>query len=328
MIRLEYEMTYTETVDGPLGPTTGWPLGERAALAGHHRDTARTADRWIDATLAMPVTYAGRYAWRSRLGNRRFGGGPDRSCELFGRERLGEEAAGGGYVLRSERCFGLGRHVEHPRARAVLHDGDGDPSTVGSDQRKICQQKVDGPRRLAKKCQGLLCVVGFQDLVAGIGEVQPDDRADIVFVFDEKHPQAAGRSRLAGRSALVWLRRRCRELDDECAALRGARGDRDRAVGLFDDPQCDGAPETGSLPISLVAKKGSKIRLRSSSDMPQPVSLIEMLTVSPSRGARSRATLARTLSCPPSGIASRALSARAMSARVQLLAIRQDQRAV
>jgi hypothetical protein len=27
MIELEYEMTYAETIDGPLGPTTGSPLG-------------------------------------------------------------------------------------------------------------------------------------------------------------------------------------------------------------------------------------------------------------------------------------------------------------
>jgi Protein of unknown function (DUF3237) len=29
MIELEYEMTYAETIDGPLGPTAGSPLGER-----------------------------------------------------------------------------------------------------------------------------------------------------------------------------------------------------------------------------------------------------------------------------------------------------------
>jgi len=29
MIALEYEMTYAETITGPLGPTTGLPLGER-----------------------------------------------------------------------------------------------------------------------------------------------------------------------------------------------------------------------------------------------------------------------------------------------------------
>ena len=41
MIELEYEMTYAETIDGPLGPTTGSPLGDRlcwqittATLAG------------------------------------------------------------------------------------------------------------------------------------------------------------------------------------------------------------------------------------------------------------------------------------------------------
>jgi hypothetical protein len=29
MIELEYEMTYAETIEGPLGPTSGAPLGER-----------------------------------------------------------------------------------------------------------------------------------------------------------------------------------------------------------------------------------------------------------------------------------------------------------
>jgi hypothetical protein len=29
MIELEYEMTYAETIEGPLGPTDGSPLGER-----------------------------------------------------------------------------------------------------------------------------------------------------------------------------------------------------------------------------------------------------------------------------------------------------------
>jgi hypothetical protein len=53
MIELAYEMTYTEEIDGPLGPTVGAPLGERlcwqvvrAALRGPR----------IDATLAMPGT--------------------------------------------------------------------------------------------------------------------------------------------------------------------------------------------------------------------------------------------------------------------------------
>ena len=29
MIALEYEMTYSETIEGPLGPTAGSPVGER-----------------------------------------------------------------------------------------------------------------------------------------------------------------------------------------------------------------------------------------------------------------------------------------------------------
>jgi hypothetical protein len=29
MIGLQYEMTYEETIEGPLGSTSGWPVGER-----------------------------------------------------------------------------------------------------------------------------------------------------------------------------------------------------------------------------------------------------------------------------------------------------------
>lgn len=50
-IGLEYEMTYRETIEGPLAPTTGSPLGER--LCWKVASASLTGDR-IDATLAMP----------------------------------------------------------------------------------------------------------------------------------------------------------------------------------------------------------------------------------------------------------------------------------
>jgi hypothetical protein len=53
MIDLEYEMTYSETIDGPLGPTTGSPLGERLCW---HVTTATLAGPRINATLAMSAT--------------------------------------------------------------------------------------------------------------------------------------------------------------------------------------------------------------------------------------------------------------------------------
>jgi Protein of unknown function (DUF3237) len=53
MIELEYEMTYAETIDGPLGPTTGSPLGERLCW---QVSTAILHGPRIDATLAMPAT--------------------------------------------------------------------------------------------------------------------------------------------------------------------------------------------------------------------------------------------------------------------------------
>ena len=53
MIELEYEMTYAETIEGPLGPTTGSPLGERMCW---QITTATLRGPRIDATLAMPGT--------------------------------------------------------------------------------------------------------------------------------------------------------------------------------------------------------------------------------------------------------------------------------
>jgi hypothetical protein len=53
VIALEYAMTYAETIDGPLGPTTGSPLGERVCW----QVTAATLrGPRIDASLAMPGT--------------------------------------------------------------------------------------------------------------------------------------------------------------------------------------------------------------------------------------------------------------------------------
>lgn len=53
MIELEYEMTYAETIEGPLGPTVGSPLGERVCW---EVATATLRGPRIDATLAMPGT--------------------------------------------------------------------------------------------------------------------------------------------------------------------------------------------------------------------------------------------------------------------------------
>ena len=53
MITLEYEMTYAETIDGPLGPTSGSPLGERLCW---QVTTATLHGPRIEATLAMPGT--------------------------------------------------------------------------------------------------------------------------------------------------------------------------------------------------------------------------------------------------------------------------------
>jgi len=53
MIELEYAMTYAETIDGPLGPTTGSPVGERLCW---QVSTASLRGPQIDATLTMPGT--------------------------------------------------------------------------------------------------------------------------------------------------------------------------------------------------------------------------------------------------------------------------------
>lgn len=51
MIELDYEMTYAETIDGPLGPTTGSPLGERLCW---QITTATLTGPRINASLTMP----------------------------------------------------------------------------------------------------------------------------------------------------------------------------------------------------------------------------------------------------------------------------------
>jgi Protein of unknown function (DUF3237) len=52
-LALEYEMTYAETIAGPIGPTTGSALGERVCW---QVVTASLRGPRIDATLAMPGT--------------------------------------------------------------------------------------------------------------------------------------------------------------------------------------------------------------------------------------------------------------------------------
>ncbi len=53
MIALEYEMTYAETIDGPLGPTVGSPLGERVCW---QVTTATLRGPRIAATSSVPGT--------------------------------------------------------------------------------------------------------------------------------------------------------------------------------------------------------------------------------------------------------------------------------
>jgi hypothetical protein len=53
MIALEYEMTYTETIEGPLGATTGSPVGERICW---QITTATLSGARISATLTAPGT--------------------------------------------------------------------------------------------------------------------------------------------------------------------------------------------------------------------------------------------------------------------------------
>jgi Protein of unknown function (DUF3237) len=51
MIALEYEMTYTETIEGPLGPTAGSPVGERLCW---QVTTATLRGPRITASASMP----------------------------------------------------------------------------------------------------------------------------------------------------------------------------------------------------------------------------------------------------------------------------------
>jgi hypothetical protein len=51
MIELQYEMTYEETIVGPVGSTQGSPLGERVCWTV---ETARLHGARIEARLATP----------------------------------------------------------------------------------------------------------------------------------------------------------------------------------------------------------------------------------------------------------------------------------
>jgi Protein of unknown function (DUF3237) len=53
MIQLEFEMTYRETIEGPLSPTKGSPFGERLCWK---IATATLVGPRINASLAMPGT--------------------------------------------------------------------------------------------------------------------------------------------------------------------------------------------------------------------------------------------------------------------------------
>jgi len=53
VLGLEYEMTYTEMIEGPLGPTSGSPFGERLCW---QVTSATLRGPRIDAILAMPGT--------------------------------------------------------------------------------------------------------------------------------------------------------------------------------------------------------------------------------------------------------------------------------
>ncbi len=53
MIALEYEMTYSETIEGPLGPTAGSPVGERLCW---QVTTATLRGPRITASAPMPGT--------------------------------------------------------------------------------------------------------------------------------------------------------------------------------------------------------------------------------------------------------------------------------
>ena len=64
MIELEYEMTYAETIEGPLGPT-GSPLGERlcwqvtnATLRGPRIDAGASRCGAIGRATVLPIASA------------------------------------------------------------------------------------------------------------------------------------------------------------------------------------------------------------------------------------------------------------------------------
>jgi len=109
-----------------------------------------------------------------------------------------------------------------------------------------------------------------------------------------------------------------RQQDAECGAFADFGGDVDEAAGLLDDAVDGGEAETCPLPPPFVVKNGSKIFSITSGGMPLPVSETSSSTYSPGLNPCSRnlwlsgsVTFAvRIESLPPSGIASRALTAR------------------
>ncbi len=84
-IELEYEMTYAETIDGPLGPTTGSPLGERFAAALTSGEATTFDDQYMRIVPQFEVG-AGRYAWLSEslfLGRGRLTGPKAIAYEIY-----------------------------------------------------------------------------------------------------------------------------------------------------------------------------------------------------------------------------------------------------
>jgi hypothetical protein len=132
MIAVEYEMTYTETIEGPLGPTAGSPLGDRLCW---QVTTARLQGPRITATASMPGT-----DWM-RLGS----GGirrPDLRAQLVTDD---------GELILFRYDLGLIRSSE--RFLAALAAGD---STEFEDQyMRISPQFEVGAGRYAWLCESL-----------------------------------------------------------------------------------------------------------------------------------------------------------------------------
>ena len=189
--------------------------------------------------------------------------------------------------------------------------------TTSVSSRSIARRVARGRRaapRAASLASSTLVAVGL--------EHQPHELAHA-----RRRPRRPGSSRCrGGRSrrrrrlrARAPRRPRGRQVDLERRAAARLAVDPDAAAALLDDAEHGREPEAGALAGLLGGEERlEQMRARTSASMPMPVSLTASSTCGPAAPSPCLATCAASsstlpvsiVSAPPSGIASRALTAR------------------